>query len=279
MNLTPYVTRFPEEHEAALRLMLLEALSEAADEITRELAPGSVELRLRAGEAEFAVAQPAAEPVEAGPRAARDRRGRDRPHQPPPARAPQGGRRGGRRSRAAVRQFLARPRHRVRAGPGRASAVRQGADRPVLHRMGALMPTFDTREPISATVDVVTGDVRITAGDVATTVVEVRPSDASNQEDVRAAEQTRVEYADGAPAGQGAKVALSGRHAATAARSTSRSSSPPARISTARARWRTTTPTAASATSGSRPAWAGSTSRRRPSCTSRPASATSTSTT
>ena len=59
------------------------------------------------------------------------------------------------------------------------------------------MPSFDTREPISATVDVVTGDVRITAGDVATTVVEVRPSDASNQEDVRAAEQTRVEYADG----------------------------------------------------------------------------------
>ena len=67
MNLTPYVTRFPEEHEAALRLMLLEALSEAADEITRELAPGSVELRLRAGEAEFAVAQPAADPVEAAP--------------------------------------------------------------------------------------------------------------------------------------------------------------------------------------------------------------------
>ncbi len=68
MNLTPYVTRFPEEHEAALRLMLLEALSEAADEITRELAPGSVELRLRSGEAEFAVAQPpAAEPDEAAP--------------------------------------------------------------------------------------------------------------------------------------------------------------------------------------------------------------------
>jgi hypothetical protein len=65
MNLTPYVTRFPEEHEAALRLMLLEALSEAADEITRELAPGSVELRLRSGEAEFAVAAPPAdEPVE-----------------------------------------------------------------------------------------------------------------------------------------------------------------------------------------------------------------------
>jgi hypothetical protein len=64
--------------------------------------------------------------------------------------------------------------------------------------MGALsMPTFDTREPITATVDIVTGDVRITAGDVATTVVEVQPSDAANAEDVRAAEQTRVEYAGG----------------------------------------------------------------------------------
>ena len=59
------------------------------------------------------------------------------------------------------------------------------------------MPTFDTREPITATIDVVTGDVRITAGDVATTIVEVRPSDASNSEDVRAAEQTRVEFGDG----------------------------------------------------------------------------------
>jgi hypothetical protein len=64
MNLTPYVARFPEEHEAALRLMLLEALSAAADEITRELAPGSVDLRLRAGDAEFVVTQPPSEPAE-----------------------------------------------------------------------------------------------------------------------------------------------------------------------------------------------------------------------
>ena len=41
--------------ESAVRLMLLEALSTAADEITRELAPGSVELRLRAGEPDFVV--------------------------------------------------------------------------------------------------------------------------------------------------------------------------------------------------------------------------------
>jgi hypothetical protein len=52
--------------ESAIRLMLLEALSAAADEITRELAPGSVELRLRAGEPEFVVTPaPADEPAEA----------------------------------------------------------------------------------------------------------------------------------------------------------------------------------------------------------------------
>ncbi len=41
--------------ESAARLVLLEALSEAADEITRDLAPGSVEIRLRGREPGFAV--------------------------------------------------------------------------------------------------------------------------------------------------------------------------------------------------------------------------------
>src|SRR3954447_10259080 len=51
--------------EPAVRLTLLDALSAAADEITRELAPGSVELRLRGGDPEFVVAVPAADdPVE-----------------------------------------------------------------------------------------------------------------------------------------------------------------------------------------------------------------------
>jgi hypothetical protein len=48
--------------ESGVRLTLLEALSAAADEITRELAPGSVELRLRGGEPEFAVTPVPAEP-------------------------------------------------------------------------------------------------------------------------------------------------------------------------------------------------------------------------
>jgi DUF4097 and DUF4098 domain-containing protein YvlB len=57
--------------------------------------------------------------------------------------------------------------------------------------------TFDTPEPISATVDIVVGDVRIAAGDRADTVVEVRPSDPTSKDDVKVAEQTRVECAGG----------------------------------------------------------------------------------
>ena len=50
--------------EPAMRLTLLDALSAAADEITSELAPGSVELRLRSGEPEFVVTPaPADDPV------------------------------------------------------------------------------------------------------------------------------------------------------------------------------------------------------------------------
>lgn len=59
------------------------------------------------------------------------------------------------------------------------------------------MPTFDTPEPISVTVELGVGDVRIVAGDRTDTVVVVRPSDPSKGGDVRAAEQARVEYAAG----------------------------------------------------------------------------------
>ncbi|WP_421733917.1 histidine kinase [Cellulomonas sp.] len=48
--------------DAAARLVLLDALSAAAGEITRDLAPGSVDLRLRGREIEFVVTQPSAEP-------------------------------------------------------------------------------------------------------------------------------------------------------------------------------------------------------------------------
>jgi hypothetical protein len=56
--------------ESAMRLALLEALSAAADEITRELAPGSVDLRLRGRDPDFVVTPAPAEPAFAGPAAA-----------------------------------------------------------------------------------------------------------------------------------------------------------------------------------------------------------------
>jgi predicted transcriptional regulator len=47
--------------DAATRLVLLDALSAAVGEITRDLAPGSVDLRLRGREVEFVVTQPSQE--------------------------------------------------------------------------------------------------------------------------------------------------------------------------------------------------------------------------
>jgi predicted HicB family RNase H-like nuclease len=92
MDLNPYVARLREELanaadlggpdaraladrltsplESAFRLVILDALGTAADEITRDLAPGSVEVRLRRREAEFAVsvpAEPEPAPAEAPP--------------------------------------------------------------------------------------------------------------------------------------------------------------------------------------------------------------------
>lgn len=80
MDLTPYVENLRQELavaaeaggedaralaerltaplESATRLALLEALSAAADEITRELAPGSVDVRLRGRDPDFVVTPP-----------------------------------------------------------------------------------------------------------------------------------------------------------------------------------------------------------------------------
>jgi hypothetical protein len=83
MDLTPYVSNLRQELavaadaggddaralaerltvplESAVRLVLLDALSAAAAEITRDLAPGSVDLRLRGREPSFVVTPPPAE--------------------------------------------------------------------------------------------------------------------------------------------------------------------------------------------------------------------------
>jgi hypothetical protein len=49
--------------ESATRLVLLEALSVAASEITRDLAPGSVDVRLRGRDPEFVVTPPPVSPA------------------------------------------------------------------------------------------------------------------------------------------------------------------------------------------------------------------------
>ncbi len=50
--------------DAAIRLALQDALAVAAEEITTELAPGSVELRLRGRDPEFVVTPPPADPAD-----------------------------------------------------------------------------------------------------------------------------------------------------------------------------------------------------------------------
>ena len=59
------------------------------------------------------------------------------------------------------------------------------------------MPSFDTPEPISVTVELGVGDLRIVASERRDTLVEVRPSDPAKKSDVTAAQQTRVEFASG----------------------------------------------------------------------------------
>jgi ribbon-helix-helix CopG family protein len=86
MNLNPYVSHLEGEFaklaeaggeeaqalverltgslESAIRMTLLDALSAATDEISRELAPGSVEVRLRRRDPEFVVTVPTGEASE-----------------------------------------------------------------------------------------------------------------------------------------------------------------------------------------------------------------------
>jgi len=59
------------------------------------------------------------------------------------------------------------------------------------------MPSFDTPQPISVSLDAPVGNVAIAASDRTDTVVEVRPSDPAKKADVTAAEQTLVEFSGG----------------------------------------------------------------------------------
>ncbi|OUS96401.1 DUF4097 family beta strand repeat-containing protein [Rhodococcus sp. NCIMB 12038] len=59
------------------------------------------------------------------------------------------------------------------------------------------MPKFETPEPISVTLGLGVGNVWITASDRTDTVVDVHPSDESDESDVQATQQVRIDYADG----------------------------------------------------------------------------------
>jgi DUF4097 and DUF4098 domain-containing protein YvlB len=59
------------------------------------------------------------------------------------------------------------------------------------------MNKFDTTAPIAAILDIPAGRIQFIAADRADTVVEVLPTDPSKSRDVKVAEQTKVEYADG----------------------------------------------------------------------------------
>jgi len=58
------------------------------------------------------------------------------------------------------------------------------------------MPTFDTPRPVTASVELTAGALRVVATERPDTVVQVRPADGTER-DVRAAEQTHVEFASG----------------------------------------------------------------------------------
>src|SRR3954453_2088927 len=66
------VERLSGSLESAIRMTLLDALSAAADEISRDLAPGSVELRLRGRDPDFVVTPPPTEPLGPAPDATVD---------------------------------------------------------------------------------------------------------------------------------------------------------------------------------------------------------------
>ncbi|SCL24732.1 Putative adhesin [Micromonospora nigra] len=59
------------------------------------------------------------------------------------------------------------------------------------------MPTFQTPAPIAVTVDLGAGHLQVTATDRADTVVDVRPGNDTDDSDVKAARQVKVDYTDG----------------------------------------------------------------------------------
>ncbi len=222
--------------DSTVRLALQDALVAAAEEITCELAPGSVELRLRGRDPEFVVRQPAAfagGPPGAGLDEAGAVEGREAPVTGAGTAAETGD--GGMarvnlrmRDQLKARAEQAAANERVslnawlvkvvtaavdRAGPQSALAPLRCLAASAMSgwarslppsqfakqrgTQGGHMPTFDTPAPISVSVDIGAGSLEIITSDRADTVVEVRPTDPAKKVDVGAAEQTQVSYSDG----------------------------------------------------------------------------------
>ncbi|PWU43890.1 hypothetical protein DLE60_27140 [Micromonospora globispora] len=59
------------------------------------------------------------------------------------------------------------------------------------------MQKFDTPAPVTAVLDIPAGRIQVIAADRADTIVEVLPANAARGRDVKAAEQTKVEFGDG----------------------------------------------------------------------------------
>ncbi|MFH8347408.1 DUF4097 family beta strand repeat-containing protein [Streptomyces sp. NPDC018045] len=75
------------------------------------------------------------------------------------------------------------------------------------------MPVFPTPEPITVVLGVTSGQVRIVAGDRADTAVQINPGNEASASDVKAAEQTQVDFSGGrltvtAPEPSGLKSAI-----------------------------------------------------------------------
>lgn len=66
-----------------------------------------------------------------------------------------------------------------------------------MQKKESTMQRFDTPAPVSAVLDIPAGHIRFIAADRDDTTVEILPADASKSRDVKAAEQTTVEYGDG----------------------------------------------------------------------------------
>ena len=214
--------------ESAARLVLLDAISAAAAEITLDLAPGSVDVRLRGRDPEFVVTPPPVDhPADSGPTdvvtplptavGAPATDGDDTGPSRITLRLPEQLK--GRIEEAAGRDGLSVNSWLVRAVSAAVGATdpqqrsgrssRRGGRE--LHRLGPLaaprlshrsrsrrtsMPTFESPDPISITIDIL-GNTHITASDRTDTVVTVDPMDPSKSSDVKAAEQTVVDYSDG----------------------------------------------------------------------------------